>query len=133
MNNPEELLRKARHLWDSDQNAFRAQQILNGIMKDYPDSPEAQSAKELRDLIARSPAPGESFSESEEGREGWRHTVQENAFAIILGLIAIFIAWRWKVAATLVIAMMMAAFLVILVFVPGSVLEKILRFLSKRR
>ena len=50
MNNPEELLRKARYLWYSEKNAFRAQQILNGIMKDYTDTPEAESAKVLRDL-----------------------------------------------------------------------------------
>ena len=132
MNNLEELLRKARYLWYSEKNAYRAQQILNGIMKDYPDSPEAERAKGLRDRIATSPAPGVPNSKAEGGRERWRHTVQESAFKIIVFLIVMFIAWRLEKPLG-IYPMMMAAFLVILVFVPDSFLAKSLQFLSKRR
>mgnify|MGYP001568854824 CR=1 FL=1 len=133
MNNPEELLRKARYLWYSEKNAFRAQQILNEIIKDYPDSQEAVRAKGLRDLIATSPAPGVPNSEAEESREAWRHTVQKNALRIIVFLPVMFISWRLKESPLLVIAMMTAASMVIIVFVPDSILEKFLQFWSRLR
>ena len=52
MGNPEELLETARRLWYSDKDAQGAQQILESIMGDYPDSPEAEEARELQNLIA---------------------------------------------------------------------------------
>ena len=95
MNNPEELLRKARYLWYSEKNAFRAQQILNGIMKDYPDTPEAESAKVLRDLIARSPAPGRSYSKTEpEEVLGCRQTLFRTLAAFLgVGFVAVLALW----------------------------------------
>jgi diacylglycerol kinase len=62
-----------------------------------------------------------------------RRAVLESAFKIIAFLIVMVIAWHLPERPLLVWAMMMAAFLMILVFVPDSILEKILQFFSKRR
>jgi len=120
MKSPEELLKAARHLWYSDANAFRAQQILNGIMKDCPGTPEAESAKALRDLIARSQVPGESCSESNAVEErGCRDAVFRTlagllgtAFLVIIALGGIDPEPAWRaIAQGLVILVVALVFL----------------------
>jgi len=96
MGNPEELLDTARRLWYSDKDAQGAQQILDSIMEDHPDSPEAEEAAELRDLIAALQPLGKFGSD---GPKGWRHTVRENALAIVTFLIVMFVALRWRIGA----------------------------------
>ena len=59
--------------------------------------------------------------------------LKRRTFEVIAFLIVMFIAWRLKESPLLIYAMMMAAFLVALVFVPDSILEKIVQFLGKRR
>ena len=93
MGNPEELLETARRLWYSDKDALGAQQILDGIVRDHPDSPEAEEAAELRNLIAALQPLGESGSDRP---KGWRHTVRENAFSIVFFLIMMFVALLWR-------------------------------------
>jgi len=119
MGNPEDLLDAARRLWYSDKDAQGAQQILDGIIGDHPDSPEAEEAAELLDLIAALQPLGESGSE---GPKGWRHTVRENALAIVTFLIVMFVALRWRIKAMWVATAMW--FLLSLVF-------GLLAFLSK--
>jgi len=86
MDNAEEWLRTARRLWYSERNASRAQMMLNDILKEYPDSPEAESAKELRDLIAKSPAPREPFSEPRSDQEQGCGQAAFRVLAALLGI-----------------------------------------------
>ena len=80
MGNPEELLETARRFWYSDKDALRAQQILNGIIEDYPDSPEAEKARSFLGVIHRSPAFHES--NAVEGR-GCREAVFRSLAGIL--------------------------------------------------
>ena len=82
MGNPQELLETAHRLWYSEKDALRAQQILNGIIEDYPDSPEAEKAKSFLSVIYRSPAFHES--DAVEGR-GCREAV----FRTLAGILGI--------------------------------------------
>lgn len=93
MGNPEELLEAARQLWYSDKDALRAQQILNGIVEDYPDSPEAEKARSFLGVIYRSPAFHESNAVE---RRGCRETVFRT-LAGILGTTFLIVFALWGI------------------------------------
>lgn len=84
--NPEELLEMARRLWYSEKDAVGAEQILDEIMRNYPDSPEAEKAKAFRFMLARSPARATSdFRSASDTREGCRQAI----FRVLAGLLGV--------------------------------------------
>lgn len=62
MDSPAKLLKEAHRLLFSEGDALRAQQILDRILNEYPESPQAKRARELQEMTAGMQAPGEPYS-----------------------------------------------------------------------
>jgi hypothetical protein len=64
MDSPAKLLKEAHRSLFSEGDAIRAQQLLDRILNEYPESPQAKRARELQEMLGSAPTPSEPYSRS---------------------------------------------------------------------